>query len=100
MNLTALSIRRPSLIIVVFAVLMFMGVSSLFFHQLRLRVALDPTLADKIAVYYLVPGSNAYSEVKLAHGNELHWPLGFQNDLFEKEVEINTILAKIEGERK
>lgn len=63
------------------------GVSELFLHQLRLRVALDPSLADKIAVYYLIPGERRYEAVSLT--NTLKWPVGFLQHGWEKEAQIS-----------
>jgi len=62
MNLTALSIRRPSLIIVVFAVLTFMGVASYY----RLPIELVPKFnAPIITIITVYPGASP-SEVENA----------------------------------
>lgn len=55
MNLTALSIRRPSLIIVVFAVLTFMGVASYFNLPIELVPKFDPPV---ITIMTLYPGAS------------------------------------------
>ena len=55
MNLTALSIRRPSLIIVVFAVLTFMGVASYFSLPIELVPKFDPPVVTIMTVY---PGAS------------------------------------------
>ncbi|TNE56722.1 MAG: efflux RND transporter permease subunit [Bacteroidetes bacterium] len=55
MNLTALSIRRPSLIIVVFAVLTFMGVASYFSLPIELVPKFDPPVITIMTVY---PGAS------------------------------------------
>lgn len=55
MNLTALSIRRPSLIIVVFAVLTFMGVSSFFSLPIELVPKFSPPVITIITIY---PGAS------------------------------------------
>ncbi|MBK9335947.1 MAG: efflux RND transporter permease subunit [Lewinellaceae bacterium] len=55
MNLTALSIRRPSLIIVVFAVLTFMGVASYFSLPIELVPKFDPPV---ITIMTLYPGAS------------------------------------------
>lgn len=55
MNLTALSIRRPSLIIVVFAVLTFMGVASYFSLPIELVPKFDPPVVTIMAAY---PGAS------------------------------------------
>lgn len=60
MNLTALSIRRPSLIIVLFAVLSFMGVASYFNLPIELVPKFNPPLATIITAY---PGASP-SEVE------------------------------------
>ena len=55
MNLTALSIRRPSLIIVVFAVLTFMGVASYFSLPIELVPKFDPPVITIMTAY---PGAS------------------------------------------
>ncbi len=55
MNLTALSIRRPSLVIVVFAVLTFMGVASYFSLPIELVPKFDPPVITISAIY---PGAS------------------------------------------
>jgi HAE1 family hydrophobic/amphiphilic exporter-1 len=55
MNLTALSIRRPSLIIVVFAVLTFMGVASYFNLPIELVPKFDPPVITIMTAY---PGAS------------------------------------------
>ncbi|MBK8969436.1 MAG: efflux RND transporter permease subunit [Saprospiraceae bacterium] len=55
MNLTALSIRRPSLIIVVFAVLTFMGVASYFSLPIELVPKFDPPVVTIMTAY---PGAS------------------------------------------
>ncbi len=55
MNLTALSIRRPSLIIVVFAVLTFMGVASYLSLPIELVPKFDPPVITISALY---PGAS------------------------------------------
>jgi len=55
MNLTALSIRRPSLIIVVFAVLSFMGVASYFSLPIELVPKFDPPVVTIMTAY---PGAS------------------------------------------
>jgi HAE1 family hydrophobic/amphiphilic exporter-1 len=61
-NLTALSIRRPSLIIVVFAVLTFMGVASYFSLPIELVPKFSPPVITIITIY---PGASP-SEVENA----------------------------------
>lgn len=60
MNLTALSIRRPSLIIVIFAVLTFMGVASYFNLPIELVPKFNAPIVTIITVY---PGASP-SEVE------------------------------------
>ncbi|MBK8554410.1 MAG: efflux RND transporter permease subunit [Lewinellaceae bacterium] len=55
MNITALSIRRPSLIIVIFAVLTFMGVASYFNLPIELVPKFSPPVVTIITVY---PGAS------------------------------------------
>ena len=62
MNLTALSIRRPSLIIVVFAVLIFMGIGSYFPLPIELVTKFSPPVVTIITIY---PGASP-SEVENA----------------------------------
>jgi hydrophobe/amphiphile efflux-1 (HAE1) family protein len=62
MNLTALSIRRPSLIIVVFAVLTFMGIASYFNLPIELVPKFNPPVITIVTIY---PGA-APAEVENA----------------------------------
>ncbi len=62
MNLTALSIRRPSLIIVVFAVLTFMGIGSYYRLPIELVPKFSPPVVTIITIY---PGASP-SEVENA----------------------------------
>ncbi|MCS6928497.1 MAG: efflux RND transporter permease subunit [Saprospiraceae bacterium] len=55
MNLTALSIRRPSLVIVVFAVLMFMGIASYQRLPIEMTPKFDPPVITVSAIY---PGAS------------------------------------------
>lgn len=67
--------------------------SELFFHQLRLRCALDPSLHEKISVLYLT-SEREYKKVGLMHEDYLRWPEGFLMDLWEKEDEICAVREK------
>lgn len=67
MNLTALSIRRPSLIIVVFAVLTFMGVASYFRLPIELVPKFSPPVVTIITAY---PGASP-AEVENAVGKPI-----------------------------
>lgn len=62
MNLTEISIRRPSLIIVMFAVLTFMGVASYFRLPIELVPKFSPSIVTIITIY---PGASP-SEVENA----------------------------------
>jgi hydrophobic/amphiphilic exporter-1 (mainly G- bacteria), HAE1 family len=62
MNLTAISIRRPSLIIVIFAMLTFLGVASYFRLPIELVPKFSPPVVTIITVY---PGASP-SEVENA----------------------------------
>lgn len=55
MNITALSIRRPSLIIVVFAVLTFMGVASYFNLPIEMVPKFNPPVVTVVTIY---PGAS------------------------------------------
>lgn len=61
-NITALSIRRPSLIIVIFAVLTFMGVASYFSLPIEMVPKFNPPVVTVVTVY---PGASP-SEVENA----------------------------------
>jgi hypothetical protein len=68
--------------------------SRLFFHHLRLRVALEPALADKIAVYYLTDAEDPNKRwrlVGLGKDDQLRWPPNFELDLWEKEAQISAV---------
>jgi hypothetical protein len=58
-----------------------------YFHRLRLRVAENPELAKKIAVFYQDENGKLH-EVKLLFKDELHWPPGFGNELWDEEMKI------------
>lgn len=61
--------------------------SEAFFHQLRLRVAKEPGLADKIAVLY-VDSDGSVKPIGLREADELGWPPGFLHEGWEIETEI------------
>lgn len=68
--------------------------SRLFFHHLRLRVALEPALAEKIAVYYLTDDEDPNKRwrlVGLGKDDQLRWPPNFELDLWEKESQISAV---------
>lgn len=78
--------------------------SEALFHRLRLRVAMDPSLEDQVAVYFVdAPQSVNAGEivcaspgrVSLREEDELKWPKGFLNEGFESEMQIRAArLAK------
>ena len=67
--------------------------SEMFFHRLRLRAAMDPSLMDKIAVYFIDPPSDGFCNpprlVGLGFEDELRWPAGFLQEAYETEMQIN-----------
>jgi hypothetical protein len=69
------------------------GISEDYFHRLRLRVAEDPSLADKIAAFYLKDG--VLIPVGLGYEDELIWPVGFLQAGWEEEIKINKARKKL-----
>lgn len=69
--------------------------SEMFFHRLRLRAAQDPSLMDKIAVYFIdPPKAGICSEprlVGLKQEDYLRWPEGFLQEAWEMETQINAV---------
>lgn len=69
--------------------------SEMFFHRLRLRAAQDPSLMDKIAVYFIDrPTDGICSKprlVDLGYEGELQWPDGFLQEAWETESQINAV---------
>jgi hypothetical protein len=63
-----------------------MNVSEMFLHQLRLRVAQDPSLAEQIEVLYF-DGEQRHA-IGLTAAEELRWPVGFLHDGWQIENEI------------
>lgn len=59
---------------------------SLYFHQLRLRVAQDPALADQIEVLYIADGKT--HQIGLAKEDMLCWPVGFDMEAWDIEAAI------------
>jgi hypothetical protein len=73
------------------------GVPELYLHQLRLRAEEDPSLLDKIAVFFL-DENNVMREVGLRFEDELKWPAGFMDEAWDIEVQIQKLrCAKREG---
>jgi predicted ATPase len=69
--------------------------SELFFHRLRLRAAMNPTLAEKIAVYFIdAPADGRCAiprPVGLAFDDETRWPQGFLQEAWEIETQISAV---------
>jgi predicted ATPase len=74
--------------------------SDLFFHQLRLRVAENPSLRDSIAVYFIDEPHDESEcavprRIELDAGGQLEWPTGFMHEGWELE---NGILQARRGQ--
>lgn len=52
--------------------------TDMYFHQLRLRVALDDSLASKVTVYWKDPDGKLQGPIDLK-ASDLRWPPGFQS---------------------
>lgn len=69
--------------------------SEMFFHQLRLRAAMDPRLMENIAVYFIDrPVDGICSKprlVDLGYEGELQWPEGFLQEAWETESSISAV---------
>jgi predicted ATPase len=69
--------------------------SEMFFHQLRLRAAMDPRLMENIAVYFIdQPKDGLCSKprlVDLGYEGELAWPDGFLREAWETETPIYAV---------
>jgi hypothetical protein len=72
------------------------GVPELYLHQLRLRAEEDPSLLDKIAVFFL-DEKNVMREVGLRFEDELKWPAGFMDEAWDIEVQIQTLRCTKRG---
>lgn len=68
------------------------GVSEMFFHNLRLRIALDPALEKMVSVLYAT--TEGYKQIGLGPEDELHWPVGFCNEAWETESAIQEAREK------
>jgi hypothetical protein len=62
------------------------GVSEMFFHNLRLHIALDPALEKMVSVLYAT--DEGYKQVGLGEKDELRWPVGFCTEAWEAESAI------------
>lgn len=69
--------------------------SEMFFHRLRLRAAQNPSLMDKIAVYFIDAPKDGHCSpprpVGLGFTDELRWPKGFLQEGWETEMQINVV---------
>lgn len=69
--------------------------SEMFFHRLRLRAAQDPSLMDKIAVYFIdAPKDGVCTPprlVGLRQEDYLRWPEGFLQEAWEMETQIKAV---------
>jgi predicted ATPase len=69
--------------------------SEMFFHRLRLRVAMQPELLDKIAVYFIDQPKDGLCcpprKVGLAYSDEPTWPSGFFQEGWDTETQINFV---------
>lgn len=62
-----------------------------YFHQLRLRVAEDPSLANKIEVVYLDKQGIRHEIGIRSMEDQLRWPAGFLRNLWDLQVKIDRI---------
>jgi len=69
--------------------------SEMFFHRLRLRAEMEPELKDKIQVYFIDQPKNGICckprPVGLGYDQELDWPVGFFQEGWETETQINVV---------
>jgi predicted ATPase len=69
--------------------------SEMFFHRLRLRAEMIPTLREKVAVYFLDAATENLCckprEIGLELDREPDWPLGFFQEGWEMEVALGTL---------
>jgi predicted ATPase len=69
--------------------------SEMFVHRLRLRAAMNPSLMDRIAVYFIdrptSKGCASPRSVGLSFEEELTWPEGFLQEAWETETQISAI---------
>jgi len=67
--------------------------SEMFFHQLRLSVAKNPEIANKVSVLFYQDGE--YKKVGLGYEDELRWPVGFLEGAWSMEIEISKVREAI-----
>jgi predicted ATPase len=69
--------------------------SEMFFHRLRLRAEMNPSLREQIAVYFIDPPvegcCSSPREVGLKFDDELKWPAGFLQEGWETETQIRVV---------
>jgi predicted ATPase len=70
--------------------------SEMFFHRLRLWAAMNKSIMDKIAVYFFDPHKEdglccEPRTVGLDFDSELKWPVGFLQEAWETEAQINAV---------
>jgi predicted ATPase len=70
--------------------------SEMFFHQLRLRAAMNQDLAENIAVYFVdSPDEGGLCRdprrVDLGAKGEITWPIGFLDEAWDKESQIKLV---------
>jgi hypothetical protein len=65
--------------------------SEMYLHQLRFRVAEDPSLEKRIKVFYRDPKTCELLPVGLGYEDELRWPKGFLREAWETECKIQKV---------
>lgn len=65
-------------------------VSEHYFCRLRLRAAEDPSLLNRIAVFY-ASELGKLDPIGLTFDDENRWPVGFMQELWEEEVKIDEV---------
>ena len=69
--------------------------SEIFFHRLRLRAELQPDLREKIQIYFIDQPKEGICckprPVGLDYDKELDWPIGFFQEGWEMETQINLV---------
>lgn len=69
--------------------------SETFFDRLRLRATMDPSLMEKIAVYFIDDPIDGDCQpprpVGLRYEDELRWPVGFMLEAWETETQISAV---------
>jgi predicted ATPase len=69
--------------------------SEMFFHRLRLRAEMDEKLARSIAVYFIDKPKGGYCcnprNVELSLDKQFTWPVGFFQEAWETESQIEIV---------